>query len=57
MSKQNSIIKHRKLDIGEAKDIENSLINQVKQDAILEYIAVCNYPEILENEQEETIDE
>ena len=57
MSKQNSIIKHRKLDIGEAKDIENSLINQAKQDAILEYIAVCNYPEILENEQEETIDE
>lgn len=47
-----SIIKKRKLEIGEAKDIENSLISQAKQEAIIEYIAICDHPEILEDEEE-----
>ena len=47
-----SIIKKRHMDIGQAKDIENSLISQAKQEAIIEYIAICDHPEILEDEEE-----
>lgn len=52
MGKLNSIITKRKMSIGEAKDIENSLSAQTKQEAILEYIAICDHPEILEDEEE-----
>lgn len=48
-----SIIKKRHMDIGQAKDIENSLISQAKQEAIIEYIAICDHPEILDDEEME----
>ena len=48
-----SIIKKRHMDIGQAKDIENSLISQAKQEAIIEYIAICDHPEILDGEEME----
>lgn len=48
-----SIIKKRHMDIGQAKDIENSLISQAKQEAIIEYIAICDHPEILDDEEKE----
>ena len=51
-----SIIKKIKMDIGEAKDIENSLANHAKATAILEYIAICDYPEILEDDEMEKIE-
>lgn len=50
MSKLESIIIKRKMEIGEAKDIENSLSNQARTDAIIEYIAICDHPEILDDE-------
>ena len=48
-----SIIKKRHMDIGQAKDIENSLISQAKQESIIEYIAICDHPEILDDEEME----
>ena len=48
-----SIIKRHKTDIGELKDIENVLAERAKQDAILEYIAACDHPEIFEEEDDD----
>lgn len=47
-----SIITKHKADIGELKDIENALASQEKRDAILEYIAACDHPEIFDEEEE-----
>lgn len=52
MSKLKSIIKKTKMDIGEAKDIENALAQKAKYEAFMEYIAICDHPEILEDEME-----
>ena len=45
-------IKKSKMDIGEAKDIENA--NAMAEDwkAFMDYIAICDHPEILEDEAE-----
>ena len=50
MSNQSIILK-KKMDIGEAKDIENALAMKEKYEAFIEYIAVCDHPEILEDEE------
>jgi len=45
-------IKKNKMNIGEAKDIENALALKEKYEAFMEYIAICDHPEILEEETE-----
>ena len=47
-----SMIKKRKMDIGEAKDVENAIAMKEKWEAFIDYIAVCDHPEILEEEEE-----
>ena len=47
------IIKKRKMDIGEEKDVENSVAKADKYEAFMEYIAVCDHPEILDDEEEQ----
>lgn len=47
-----SIIKKHKMEIGEAKDIENAIAMNEKYEAFMDYIAVCDHPEILEEEEE-----
>ena len=46
------LIKKMKMDIGEAKDIENAIAMKEKWEAFMDYIAVCDHPEILEEEGE-----
>ena len=45
-------IEKKKMSIGEAKDIENALAMKEKYEAFMDYIAVCDHPEILEEEEE-----
>lgn len=45
-------IEKRKTDIGEAKDIENAIAMKEKYEAFMEYIAICDHPEILDDESE-----
>ena len=47
-----SIIKKIKMSIGEAKDVENAIAMKEKYEAFMDYIAVCDHPEILEEEAE-----
>lgn len=47
-----SIITRHKADIGELKDIENAIASDEKRNAILEYIAACDHPEIFEEEED-----
>lgn len=49
----NVIIKKSKMDIGEAKDVENSIANAERFQAFMDYIAACDHPEIFENVEEE----
>lgn len=49
---EQSIITKKKIDIGEAKDMENALANAEKYNSFMEYIAICDHPEILEDEME-----
>lgn len=46
-------IQKRKMGIGEAKDIENAIANKEKYEAFMEYIAICDHPEIFEDEESE----
>lgn len=46
-------IKKRKMAIGEQKDIENAIATAEKLNAMMEYIAICDYPEILEEQEGE----
>ena len=50
------IIEKTKMPLGEAKDLENALALVEKYQAFMDYIAVCDHPEILE-EEEELVDE
>lgn len=52
MSKLNSIITKYKTGIGERKDIENTLNEDARRNAILDYIAACDYPEVFEDDEE-----
>ena len=45
-------IKKPKIDIGEAKDIENAIAMKEKYESFMEYIAICDHPEILEEDME-----
>ena len=45
-------IEKMKMGIGEAKDIENAIAMAEKYEAFMDYIAVCDHPEILEEEEE-----
>lgn len=45
-------IKKSKMDIGEAKDIENAIAMKEKYESFMEYIAICDHPEILEEDME-----
>lgn len=47
-----SIITKKKMSLGESKDIENALAMEEKYKAFMDYIAVCDHPEILEEEEE-----
>lgn len=49
--KASSIITKHKMDIGERKDMENTLAGDEKQAAILDYIVACDYPEVFEEEE------
>ena len=51
------LIKRRKTDIGEAKDIENAVADQARTNSILEYIAICDHPELLDEETDEEAEE
>lgn len=42
--------------IGERKDIENTLAGNAKRDAIVDYIAACDYPEVFEGEEGDGIE-
>ena len=46
-----SIITKYKTTIAERKDIENALVGDERQNAILEYIAACDHPEVFEGEE------
>ena len=50
--KLNSIITKHKADIGELKDIEISIAGNEKREAMLDYIIACDYPEVLEDDEE-----
>lgn len=45
-------IEKKRMTLGEAKDIENALASKEKYEAFMEYVAICDYPEILEDETE-----
>ncbi len=46
----NITIKRNKMDIGQAKDIENAIAQKEKYEAFMEYIEICDHPEILGDE-------
>lgn len=45
-------IEKKKMTLGEAKDIENALAMKEKYEAFMEYIAICDHPEILDEDME-----
>ena len=45
-------IEKLRLPIGQAKDVENAVANADKFQAFMDYVAVCDYPEIIEDESE-----
>ena len=42
----------RKMPIGTAKDIENAIAENERLKAQLEYIAICDHPEMFKNKEE-----
>ena len=50
-------IKKNKMDIGEAKDVENATAMAEEFKAFMDYIAVCDHPEILTDEATEIVEE
>lgn len=44
-------IKKQKIDIGQAKDVENAIAQKEKFESFMEYIAICDHPEIFEDEE------
>ena len=55
MSNEIEVTKYRST-IGERKDIENTLAGNAKRDAIVDYIAACDYPEVFEGEEGDGIE-
>lgn len=50
-------IERKKMTLGEAKDIENALAAKEKYEAFMEYVAICDHPEILEGEEVMEVEE
>lgn len=51
------IIKKSKMDIGQEKDIENANAMAEDYKAFMDYIAVCDHPELLPTEVAEEVEE
>lgn len=49
MAKNESIIEKVGIDIGQAKDMENAMANVERYQAFMDYIAVCDHPEMLDD--------
>ena len=47
----NCTIEKSKMTIPESKDMENALANAESFKAFMDYIAVCDHPEIFDNEE------
>lgn len=43
-------IQRSRMSIGERKDVENALAQKEKFEAFMEYVAICDHPEILDDE-------
>jgi len=50
-------IERKKMTLGESKDIENALAAKEKYEAFIEYVAICDHPEILEGEEVMEVEE
>ena len=48
----NSIINRLKMDVGQAKDVENALAEADNNKAFQDYIICCDHPELLEDDEE-----
>ena len=46
-------IMKRKMDVGQEKDVENAIAKTEQYEAFMEYIAVCNHPEMLDDAEVE----
>lgn len=51
------MIKKRKMSIAEEKDLENALAAAEDFKAFMDYIAVCDHPEILEDDTTMEVEE
>lgn len=47
-----SIITKKKMDIREAKAVEIAIAQKEKFEAFMEYIAICDHPEMFDDESE-----
>ena len=52
-----SIVERLGMSPAEAKDLENAIANADKVKAFMDYIAVCDHPEMLDEESEVTSNE
>lgn len=43
----------RKMDVGQEKDVENAIAKTEQYEAFMEYIAVCDHPEMLDDAEVE----
>lgn len=50
-------IKKSKMNIGEQKDVENAMAMSAEYAAFMDYIAVCDHPELLPEEVAEEVEE
>ena len=50
-------IKKSKMDIGQQKDVENAMAVSADYQAFMDYIAVCDHPELLPEEIAEEVEE
>lgn len=48
-------IEKRKLSPAQAKDMENALATAERTQAFMDYIAVCDHPELLEEEHDDNL--
>lgn len=46
-------IRKQAMEIGQAKDMENTIAQKEKFEAFMEYIAICDHPEMFGDENEE----
>lgn len=41
-----------KMEIGQKKDVENAIAQKEKFESFMEYIAICDHPEMFDDEEE-----